>query len=115
MGSPTSAIYRWGYNTVRVVFFSKRMVDKSNFNLIYRKGMEGVIWKRSSRMFCVFITKHVTGACGINSHLSKIDWTKYKNGCLSCGGSPETSSHIVRCLDKGRTELFHATVDKMLE
>ena len=52
MGSPTTAIYKlWGHNTACVVFHSKRIVDKSNFDLIYWKGMDGVTRKR----LCVYI------------------------------------------------------------
>ena len=77
--------------------------------------MDRVTRKRFSEMFRVFITKHITGTCGINAHLSKIGPIKYKNVCPSCGMSPEETSHIVKCQDKGRTELFHATVDEMVK
>ena len=66
-------------------------------------------------MFHVFITKHVTRACGINTHLSKIDSTEYNNVCPSCGVPLEVTSHIVRCQDKSRTELFHGTVAEMVK
>ena len=113
MGSPTTAIYNWwGYNKAHTVFHSKRIVDKSNFNLIYWKEMYGIMRKRLSEMFRVFITKHVTGTCGINTRLLKVVSNKYKNVCLSCGGSPEATRHIAKCPDEGRTELFHAMVDK---
>ena len=89
MGSPTTAIYKWwGYNTARALFHSKRIVDRSDFDLIYWKGMDGLMKKRFPKMFRVFITKHVTGTCGINAHLSKIDPIKYKNVCPSCEMSP---------------------------
>ena len=71
--------------------------------------------KNVPKMFRVFITKDMTGTCGINAHLFKIDSTKYKNVCPSCVGSLETTSHIVKRPDKGRTELVQATVDKMVE
>ena len=116
MGSHTTAIYEWwGYNTARVVFHSKRTVNQSDFDLIYWKGMDGVTRKRSPKMFRVFITKHVTGTCGINAHLSKTYPIKYKNVCPSCEISLGKTSHIVKCQDKGRTELFHAMVDEMVE
>ena len=89
MGSHTTPIYKWwGYDTARAVFHSKRIVDQSDFDLTYWKGMNGVTRKRSPKMFRVFITKHVTGTCGINAHLSKIDPIKYKNVCPSCGMPP---------------------------
>ena len=77
--------------------------------------MDRVMRKRSPKMFRGFITKNITGACGINAHLSRIYSTKNKNVCPSCGVSPETTSHIVKCQDKGRTELFHATVNEMVK
>ena len=82
------------------------------------KGIDGVMRKRFPKVSWswVFIIKHVTGTCGINAHLSRIDPTKYRNNvCPSRGISTEMTSHIVKCQDKGRTELFHATVDKMVE
>ena len=100
MGSPTAAIYKWwGYNIAHAVFHSKRIVDKSNFGLIYWKGMDGVIRKRFPNIIRVFITEHAIVTCGINAHLSKIGCSKYNNVCPGCGVSPEATSHIVRYQD----------------
>ena len=52
---------------------------------------------------------------GINAHLSKIDSTKYNDVFPICGGSTETTNHIVKCPGTGRTKLFQATVDVLLE
>ena len=66
-------------------------------------------------MFRIFITKHVIGTYGINTYLSKIGSTKYKNLCPSCHGSSEMTSHIVKCPYADRSELFQAMVDNLME
>ena len=126
VSSPTTAIYNWwGHKTARKLFHSKKIVDKSLFDLIYWPGMDKVMNKHFPRMFGVFVTKHVSGCCGCNAFLSLIDPT-VKNICPSCGlrGTPgestasrggETTEHIVQCRDPGRTELYQQSVDELVE
>ena len=66
-------------------------------------------------MFRVFITKHIPITCGISAHLPKIDSTMYRNVCPSCGSSPNTTSHIMKCTGEIITELFQAMVDDTVE
>jgi hypothetical protein len=44
VSSPTTAIYNWwGHKTARKLFHSKKIVDKSLFDLIYWPGMDKVM------------------------------------------------------------------------
>ena len=57
VGSSTKAMYQWrGYQTVRVLFRSKRIVNKSYFDLVYWEGM-GKVMMDFPVMFYKWITK----------------------------------------------------------
>ena len=53
------------------------------FFLIYWDGMDKVPKRKFPKMFRVWITKHVSGYCGVNSHLSHFDKSVKK--CLPTG------------------------------
>ena len=38
-----------------------------------------------------------------------------KNVCPSCGQRDETTSHITRCRNEGCDEVFHASVDEIMD
>lgn len=130
ISSPTKALYRWwGSNTARVLFHEQGKIDKSLFNLIYWKGMDKVMTSKFPQMFRVWLTKHVSGCCGVNSHLNYID-NNVKNICPSCGTTGtvqvseqdgkqhnvggETTHHISVCTHPHRTKLFHSSVTELV-
>ena len=63
-------------------------------------------------MFRRWITKQVSGCCGVNSHMSTL-YTDVENVCPSCGTHNEDTSHIVVCPDAGRTQLYVDTIDEL--
>ena len=81
------------------------------------------------KMFCTWITKHVSGCCGVNSHLNYID-DEVENKCPSCGlrgiktlnattgkmrnVGGETTHHISVCPDPDHTKLFQSSVDELV-
>jgi hypothetical protein len=74
--------------------------------------MEPVL-KSFPEMFRVFVTKHVSHFCGTNKQLSRIDDGTTKNVCPSCGCPDKTPSHITKCLDPGRLQMFTRSVDQL--
>ena len=57
------------------------------------------------KMFRVYVTKNTSHFCGTNRHLSRID-PSVENVCPSCGCDDEPASHITRCEDEGRREMW---------
>ena len=117
--SPTKSIYSWwGYNTARKLFHSKKIVHKEHFKLIHWDGMDKLMNKWFPRMFGNFFTKHVSRCCGVNRYLSKwhrVEGKLVENVSPSCGQRDETTSHITCCCDDARDEVFHASVDKIVD
>ena len=60
------------------------------------------------KMFWVFVSKQVSGWCGLNSKQSLWD-TTISNMCPNCGLAWETSKHLTRCSHSGRAELFRSS------
>jgi hypothetical protein len=122
--SPTKAIYRWwGCNTARRLFHCKDIVKAQYFDYIYWDGMDHLMNKKFPRMFCNFLTKHVSRCNGSNYFMSKWDKT-IKNRCPACGNTHgrdsrgrmgETTEHIVKCKDQGRTQMYHASVREVTD
>ena len=69
--------------------------------------------KEFPEMFRVWVTKQVSHFCGTNRQLSRIDST-IENVCPSCGGKNETTSHITRCSEEGRTMMFKKSVAEIV-
>lgn len=112
--SPTQAIHKfWSYKTARALFHNRKIVHKDHFKLIYWPGM-GKVMRDFPRMFRVWVTKHVSHFCGTNRQLNRID-PRIKNKCPSCGKHDEPTSHINRCKDSGRTQLFKESVEEVAD
>ena len=100
----------------RKLFHNKDIVKAQYFDHIYWDGMDHLMNKKFPRMFLTFLTKHVSRCNGSNYFMSK--WDKsIKNVCPACGNTHgrdsrgrmgETTEHIVKCRDQGRTEMYHA-------
>jgi len=94
-----------------MLFNARCIVHSYNFDLIYWRGMDRVI-KSFPGMFRVFITKQVSHFCATNKMLSIIDG-KIKNQCPNCRCPNETTTHITRCLDPGRSACFEKLVESI--
>ena len=57
-----------------------------------------------------WITKHVSGFCGCNEHLSKYT-PGLENVCKACGCPHETTAHTTVCDHPERTRLYKYSVD----
>jgi hypothetical protein len=65
------------------------------------------------KMFQIFVTKQVSGWCGLNSKCSLWD-TSINYICPNCGMVCKTSKHMTRCQDKGRVTLFRESVQEVI-
>ena len=112
-GSPRKALYDfWGSRTARALFNNKRIVSIYNFNLIYWGGMDRVM-SRFPQQFQIWVTKQVSHFCGTNKQRHRID-SSIDHCCPSCGERNESASHITRCLEDGRSEMFRDSVDSLV-
>ena len=90
-----------------------KLVDEEDFDLIYWDVFSS-LRKEFPSPFLDWLSKHVTGMCGVNRHLSK--WKEgVKNVCPSCKRRNEDIYHLTTCLDHGRTEIFLQMVDELEE
>jgi hypothetical protein len=65
------------------------------------------------KMYCVWLTKHVSDFCGNNVQLYY--WSKgtHSPKCKCCGIMDKYTMHICRCLDPGRNEMFRISVGEL--
>jgi hypothetical protein len=107
------AIYQhWGKNTAVALFEKKHIVSRFIFPTIYWEGI-GRSMSMYPQMFWTWLTKHVSGFCGVNRHLSKID-SSIENVCPCCGHEDESVAHITRCPDPGRQKALNLSVDNIV-
>ena len=110
VSSPVKGIYQWwGYRVARDFFHSKKIIDKTHFDLIHWEGM-GAAMKSFPVMFRRWITKHVSGFCGCNEHLAHYV-PDLSPKCSVCDAPRETTAHITVCQDPARTSLYTVSVD----
>lgn len=109
-----TALYKlWGYKEANSLFHRRKIVPASKFDLICWDGVSAAM-EVYPRMFRVWVTKMVSHFCGTNRQLSRID-PEIENMCVCCGCADESSQHITRCLDEGRTAMFEESVDILVE
>ena len=114
VASPTKGLYHWwGYQTARDFFHSKKIVHIEYFDLINWEGM-GSAMRTFPVMFRRWVTKHVSGFCGCNEHLSHYT-AGLDNVCPACASPRETPAHITVCQDFERSRLFTNSVDALVE
>ena len=97
----------FGYTSKR----GMKLIDEDDFDFVYWDVFPRVL-KDFPSTFCDWLTKHVTGMCGVNSHLSKWD-PQVKNRCPCCKRLNENIYHITTCPDPGRVLLFRQMVDEL--
>ena len=91
----------------------KKLVNEEDFDYVYWDVFPKALQKFPST-FRDWLSKHVTGCCGVNRFLSK--WKQgVINKCPSCKGFNEDIRHITTCLDPGRTLLFNEMVDELAD
>ena len=66
------------------------------------------------KMLQVWITKHASGFCGTNKHLSLLH-TSQTTQCQCCGSPNETTQHITRCPNPGQLKMFNETVKTLIQ
>jgi len=113
-GSPKNAITDLlGEQVTRALQDRRGVVRKCDFPFVYWEGMERVM-KSFPEMFWVWVTKHVSHFQGTNCQLSRIS-KSVKNVCPSCGCHDGATSHITRCQDRGRSQLFAESVEQLVQ
>lgn len=109
-----TALYRsWGYQQAKALFHTKGIICSKHFHLVYWDGVHQVM-HAMPQMYKVWVTKHVSGFCGTNKQLSRMD-NSIANKCRCCGRRNEDKLHITRCSNPGRTMLFLHTVTELIE
>ncbi len=97
----------------RSLFEKKKLIKSKHFHLVDWENVHRTIISLP-RMLQVWITKHVSGFCGTNTHLSLLH-TTHTNRCQCCGSPNETTQHITRCPDPGRVKMFNETVQTLIQ
>jgi len=113
-GSLRSAFERhWGFHAAREHYHNLGLIARGDFNLVWWDGMERVM-RYYTKMFCVFVTKQVSGCAGTNHELAK--WNDdVVDKCPNCGLPGESTKHVTRCRDEGRVQLFRQSAEDVLE
>jgi hypothetical protein len=109
-----AALYtKWGKHQARTLFHKRGIVDTKDFNLVFWDGLRWAL-QTCPKSFQRWVTKHVSHFCGTNRQLSKMDST-VKNICMCCNKSDESTSHITRCRNKGRVQMFNQSTQDLLD
>jgi hypothetical protein len=109
-----TALYdAWGYTTAKHLLNRRKIVSASRFHHIAWDAV-GQAMTSYPQMFTLWVTKLASGFCGTNRHLSRIDAATV-NKCPCCGQINESTSHITRCTNPGRIQVFSQSVDKLLD
>ncbi len=108
-----AALYTsWGTRTAQTFLHKQKIVRERHFHLIDWDNVEKAM-STLPKMLQVWITKHVSGFCGTNKHLSRVD-KSHNSRCNCCGAQEESTQHITRCTNPGRTKMFHETVSDLV-
>jgi hypothetical protein len=89
----------------------KKLVSEEDFDLVFWEIIPRAL-KEFPSSFKDWLSKHVTGCCGVNRFLSKWD-PKVQNICPCCGRFNEDIMHITTCRNEGRTVIFNDMVTDM--
>ena len=109
-----AALYtNWGQRQARTQFHKRGIVDMVDFNLVFWDGLRWAL-QTCPKSFQQWVTKHVSHFCGTNRQLSRTDST-VKNICICCNKPDESTSHITRCHNKGRVQMFNQTTQDLLD
>jgi hypothetical protein len=103
----------WGHKAAKDLFEQRKIVSSQNFDLICWDAVSEAMLIYP-RMFRVFVTKMVSHFCGTNLQLFRYGESE-SHSCPSCGLPEESSSHITRCKDPGRSQMFDESADLFLD
>ena len=102
----------WGAQVAQDVFHSRKLIPSKYFHLVNWDAVHRVMTKLP-QMYRVWITKHVSGFCGTNKQLSRMQ-SSTQNRCMCCCRRGEDRLHITRCPDPGRSAMFNQTVEDLI-
>ena len=112
-GSPRQSLQQhWGYTAARALFAEKNIIESSNFHLVWW-GAVGAAMASYPKPYRVWITKHISEFCGTN--VQQYYWSKgdLSPKCDFCGDHDEYTTHICRCRDPGRVQMFMISVQEV--
>ena len=108
----------WGEQVAQELFHWRGIVHTNGFPLVYWEGMDNLMWG-FPETFRVWITKHVSHFNGTNRMLSRFPATetraKVVNKCPNCGCADESTAHITRFRDEGRTLIFSESITSLTQ
>ena len=109
-----TALYNaWGSQTAQCLLGRKGIVSHLRFRHIAWDAV-GRAMTSYPQMFALWVTKHVSGFSGTNRQLSRID-ASIANKCPCCGQINESTGHITRCKNPGRTRVFKKSVEMLMD
>lgn len=109
-----STLYEaWGKGIAQELFQRRHIVSNHNFHFIAWDNVARVM-SSYPQMYRTWVTKHISGFCGNNRQLSRIDPSTV-NRCPCCHHPDDSTSHLTRCLNPGRKAMFTKSVDELLD
>ncbi len=102
----------WGKKTSKCFLDCKGIVLSSEFEAVWWSGIKKAM-SSYPKMFCIFVSKQVSGWCGPNSKRSLWD-TSINNICPNCEKINETSKHLTRCFHEGCITLFRESTHNIV-
>jgi hypothetical protein len=82
------------------------------FNQVAWSTLDAVLWTKPD-MFQVWLSKQLIRICATWKNMSRIQ-DLLDNKCPNCLQPQETSQHLNRCLDQGRTLLFKDSISNLM-
>ena len=113
--SPRQALQEhWGYNAAKELFGEKNIIRPEHFYLVWWDAV-GATMSSYPKMYRVWITKHISEFCGTN--VQQYYWSKGERSpkCDICGDQDEYTTHICRCRDPGRLQMFQISVQEVFD
>ena len=108
-----NALYQdWGARVAQDLFHSRNLISSKYFHLVNWDAVQRAMITLP-QMYRVWITKHISGFCGTNKQLSRMQ-TSIQNRCMCCGKRGEDKLHITRCTEPGRSAMFTRTVEDLI-
>ena len=114
-GSPRQALQEhWGYNAAKELFGEKNIIRPEHFYLVWWDAL-GAAMSSYPKMYHVWITKHISEFCGTN--VQQYYWSKGEQSpkCNICGDQDKYTTHICRCRDPGRLQMFQISVQEVFD
>lgn len=109
-----SALYlSWGSRVAQTFYDKRKIICLRHFHLVDWENLDRTI-QSLPKMFQVWVTKHVSGFCGINKHISCL-YPSTSDRCQCCGTPAETPAHITRCPNLGGVKMFDETVTLLIQ